>query len=293
MINKIILTLLIGLFSISAVAENSSCGKNYSLLIVEEVTGNILFNTRSEKIIYPASLVKVMTLYLTFESLEKNEININQKLSFSDRGEEISGINKVNTLRVKEGDKITVKQAIEAVIVKSFNEAAVTLAEAVSGNEWEFVRKMNSKARDLGMNFTSFRNSTGFYEEGQYTNTYDLARLAIAIKKDFPQYYHFFALKEFSYNGKTYKTHNNVLLEYKGVEGMKTGYINASGYNLISLAKRDDQRLLSILVGCDTSKGRDKFTKDLFDKAFEESKKKYSINVKLSDKFKYQEDDKY
>ncbi|MBM5782262.1 MAG: D-alanyl-D-alanine carboxypeptidase, partial [Pelagibacterales bacterium] len=216
---------------------------------------------------------------------------INQELSISDRGEEISAINKVNTLRVKQGDKITVKQAIEAVIVKSFNEAAVTLAEAVSGNEWEFVRKMNSKARDLGMNFTSFRNSTGCHEEGQYTNTYDLARLTIAIKKDFPQYYHFFALKEFSYNNKSYKTHNNILLEYKGAEGMKTGYTKASGYNLISLAKRNDEKLLSILVGCDTSKGRDKFAQDLFDKAFEESKKKYSTKVKLSNKFKYEEDE--
>lgn len=288
MIKKTVFIFLLSFLSVSAKSQEVECGKNYSSLVVEENSGNILFNTRSEKIIYPASLVKVMTLYLTFEALERKEITLDQELVFSDRGEEISKVNKINTLAVEEGDKITVRQAIQAVIVKSFNETAITLAEAVSGNEWEFVRKMNSKARDLGMDHTSFRNSTGLHEEGQYSNTYDLARLAMAIKKDFPEYYHLFSLKEFSYKGKTYKSHNNILFDYQGSEGMKTGFTNASGYNLISLAKRNNERLLSILIGCQTSKSRDKFAAELFDKGFVEAEKNYKIQVKLLKKFNYE-----
>ncbi len=113
-------------------------------------------------------------------------------------------LNKINTLKLKQGDKITVKQAIGAVIVKSFNEAAVTLAEGVAGDEWEFARKMNEKARELKMLNTSFRNASGLHEEGQYTTSYDLARLVKAIKQDFPEYYKLFSLKEFTYKNKKY-----------------------------------------------------------------------------------------
>lgn len=288
--NLALLTIMLFL-PVSAWAIDNSCNSDYSFLVLEEKTGNIILNNKSEKIAYPASLVKVMTLYLTFEAIENKKLSLEQELTFSELGEELSKVNKINTLNIKEGDKITVKQAIEAVIVKSFNEAAVTLSEAVSGSEWQFVRKMNLKAKELGMINTSFRNSSGLHEEGQYSNAYDLARLTIAIKQDFPQYYHFFALKEFSYKKHKFKTHNNILLNYKGAEGMKTGFTKASGYNLISLAKKDDDRLISILLGCESSKKRDKMTENLFDKAFEESVKKDRINVKLEKKFNYNIED--
>jgi len=251
-----------------AKAQIDACSDDYSSLVFEEKTGNILSETRSEKTSYPASLVKVMTLYLTFEAIEKNQLTSETQLTVSERGEEIGAVNKSNSLHLKKGDKITVRDAIRFVIVKSFNEAAVTLAEGVAGSEWNFVRKMNEKAAQLGMINTSFRNASGLHEEGQYTTSYDLGRLVVAINKDFPGYYQLFSLKEFKYRGTEYETHNHVLVDYKGAEGMKTGFTNASGFNLISSAKKHDTRVISILLGCSTYKKRDNLTKQLLDNAF-------------------------
>jgi len=276
-------------FSSSLFAAEEGCSDVYSSLVFEEKTGNILFETRSDQTSYPASLVKMMTLYLTFDALEKHKIRITDALTISERGEEIAKVNKSNSLHLKRGDKITVREAILAVIVKSFNEAAVTLSEGVAGNEWEFVRKMNEQAQKLGMINSSFRNASGLHEEGQYTTSYDLARLAIAIKRDFPKYYHLFAAKEFNYRGTKYETHNHVLVDYKGAEGMKTGFTNASGFNLISAAKKDDKRVISVLLGCSSYKKRDKLTKELLNNAFAklEKNKKSELEAKVAKGFSY------
>ncbi len=262
-------------------AAEEGCGKNYSAVLFEEKSGDILFQKRAEFYAYPASLVKMMTLYLTFEALEKHQLSAEQLITVSERGEEIAKVNKSNTMRLKLGGKISVRTAIQAVIVKSFNEAAVTLAEAVSGSEWEFARKMNEKAVTLGMSNSSFRNSSGLHEEGQYTTAFDLARLSKAIKKDFPQYYHLFSLKEFKYLDIKYETHNHVLTSYKGAEGMKTGFTNASGFNLISAAKKGEERVISILMGCASVARRDQFTKKLLDNAFEKLKQSHQGQILL------------
>ncbi len=255
-------------FSFFAQAFEKPCGKEYSLVSFVEKGDKVLLQKRADSIVYPASLVKVMTLYLTFEAIENHKISADSVLKVSARGEEISRVNKSNTLRLKEGDKITVRDAIRGVIVKSFNEAAVTLAEGVAGDEWNFVRLMNKKAAELGMVNSSFRNSSGLHEEGQYSTAYDLARLTKAIKHDFPEYYHLFALKEFTYKGTKYETHNHVLKEYEGAEGLKTGFTNASGFNLISAATKDGNRVISVLLGCETSSRRDVFTKEILNISF-------------------------
>lgn len=287
---KQISNFLVILFFVNAAyaSEEKGCSKNYSSLVLRE-NGDILFNTRAEKIVYPASLTKLMTLYLTFEALQKHKISPNQLLSISAYGEEISNVNKYNTLHLKQGNKITIKEAIQAVIVKSYNEAAVTLAEGVAGNEWKFVRKMNEKAEELGMISSSFANSTGLHGEGQYTTAYDMARLSLALKEDFPEYYHLFSLKQFTYNNILYKTHNHVLAEYKGAEGMKTGFTNAAGYNLISIARKGNERVISVLLSCESYKKRDDFTKRLFDKAFHRiaDDDGSKIRMKLKKKFSY------
>ena len=286
MFRKIILSLTIFAISFPCLASEIDCSKDYSSLVVEESTGAILYEKRSDKFSYPASLVKMMTLYLTFEALEHQKLTLNQTLKVSERGEEVAKVNNGNTMHLKQGDQITVKDAIAAVIVKSFNEAAVTLAEAVSGGEWEFVRKMNKKAQELGMNNTSFSNASGLHEEGQYTNSYDLARLALALKKNFPQYYKFFGQKTFTFRGQKYESHNHVLLEYKGAEGMKTGFTRASGFNLVSAAKKKDTRIISIVLGCSTAKSRDKLTKELLDICFKKAHDKSIKNslIKLNTK---------
>lgn len=274
-------------------ASQDDCSDSYSSLVFDEKTGVILSETRPDKSAYPASLVKVMTLYLTFEAIEKGKLSANQSLTVSAYGAEIAAVNKVNSLKLKEGDKITVREAIQAVIVKSFNEAAVTLSEAVAGDEWEFVRLMNQKAEKLGMNDSSFRNASGLHAEGQYTTSYDLARLVMALKRDFPGYYHLFSLKEFSYRGEKYKTHNHVLLNYKGAQGLKTGFTNASGFNLISVAQKKDIYVVSILTGCSTYQKRDNLTKKLLDDGFlkvDHRKSNAKIAMKLGDNFIYKDE---
>ena len=269
--------------------QEQGCSDVYSYLIFDAKTGNILSENRSEKLAYPASLVKLMTVYLTFEAIESGKIKPTDVVEISGRGEEISKVNKITTLHLKEGDKITIRQAIRGTIVKSFNEAAVTLAEAVAGNEWEFTRLMNKKAFELGMFNTSFRNSTGLHEEGQYTTSYDLARLVIALRRDFPGYYPLFRMKEFEFAGKKYETHNHVLLDYDGAEGMKTGFTSASGFNLISTAKKSNRRIVSVLLSCSTSSDRDDFTKELLDKSFANLRDKNNAKIrnKILDKFNY------
>jgi D-alanyl-D-alanine carboxypeptidase len=293
----------------------AGCGNVYSQLVFDAKTQNILSETRSDKIAYPASLTKLMTLYLTFEALKAGKIKLDDEIIVSQRGEEISAINRNTTLHLKEGDKITVEQAIKGSIVKSFNEASVSLAERVAGDEWQFVRMMNDKAFALGMFNTSFRNSTGFHEDGQYTTAYDLARLTIALRRDFPRYYPLFALRTFEYKGRKFQTHNHVLLEYKGAEGMKTGYTKAAGFNLISSAvkkpfekkstkksrKKDmhitnnresqelEERVISIVMGCPSVKSRDNFTKKLLDSGFDNIKSfgKNALVSKVNSGFNY------
>ena len=140
------------------------CGTNYSALVFEEKTGNIFFEKHPDKIIYPASLTKLMTIYLSFEAIEKDKLKLEDQLFVSDRAISISKVNKNNTVHLKEEDKVSVKQAIIGSIVKSYNELTVLLAERISGSEWDFVRKMNIKARELKMYSTNFRNSSGLHD---------------------------------------------------------------------------------------------------------------------------------
>jgi len=280
---------LIFILTKTAFAQDlQGCSDVYSYLLFDEKTGQVISETRSDKVSYPASLVKLMTLYLTFEAIEKGKLKPDQILHISARGDEISKVNKINRLAIKEGDEITVREAIRAVIVKSFNEAAITLAEAVAGNEWDFVRQMNEKARELGMDNTSFRNASGLHEEGQYTTSYDLARLVISMRKKFPGYYHLFALKDFSYHGTKYETHNHVLVDYKGAEGLKTGFTNAAGFNLVSAANKNEQRIISVLLGCASAEKRDKFTKNLLDEGFVDLEDPHhKLGVKITKGFNY------
>ncbi len=244
------------------------CGKDYSALVFNLETGNILFESQADKIIYPASLTKLMTLYLTFEALKEKKLNLKDNLFASSRAVSISKVNKINTLNLAEGDKISVEQAIKGLIVKSFNELTVMLAEKITGSEWRFAHYMNLKAKDLKMSFTNFRNASGLHNRGQFTTNEDLAKLVLAIKKNFPEYYHLFSLKEFTYKDRKYLTHNNILLEYKGADGMKTGFTNAAGFNLIASAQQGKKRIILILTSCESAEKRDDFTEQLLDLAF-------------------------
>lgn len=243
------------------------CSDNYAYLVLDDNEA-ILSENRAQMVKYPASLTKLMTVYLAFDALKHHKLSPDQKLIASDRAEYVSSLNKVNTLNLKIGDELTVDQAIKGSIIKSFNETTVMLAEAIAGSEWDFSKMMNKKARDLGMYYSNFRNASGLHDDGHYTTSYDLARLVLALKHDFPEYYHYFSMKEMSLNSVKYVNHNHILFNYPGAEGMKTGFTNKAGYNLIAAARKNNHRVISILMSCVSTAKRDDFTAQLLDNGF-------------------------
>jgi D-alanyl-D-alanine carboxypeptidase len=173
---------------------------------------------------------------------------------------------------LKKGRRLSVKDAIESMVVRSANDSAMVLAEALGGSEWNFALMMTKKARELGMSSTVFRNPHGLPDNKQYTTAYDMARLAIALKRDFPEYYHFFGKQRFAYGGVTYTSHNRVLGQYQGADGLKTGYIRASGFNLATSVQRGDHRLVAVLLGGGSASERDRDMMDMLDGTFADLK---------------------
>ena len=261
-------------FTKSENREISQCNDSHALLVFSEEDNSNIHEKEADKKIYPASLVKLMTAYLTFDAIEKKELSLDQLLTVSPRGNFTSYINKITTLHLKIGDNITVKDALYGMIIKSFNGAAVTLAETIAGNEWKFAQMINDKAHQIGMYNTNFRNASGLHDPNQYTTAYDLKKLVISIKNKFPKYYKIFAMKEIELLDQKFTSHNNVLLTYPGAEGMKTGFTSLAGFNLISAAHKNNNRIFSILLSCESSDIRNKATKDLLDNAFAKLEKR-------------------
>ncbi len=274
-----ILTFLV-LFSGAAFAEEAAvkeskeevvkeCQSNYSAIVIDDKNNRIIYEHEADKIIYPASLTKVMTLYVAFEEIKKGRLKLGDRLRASGYAQDISAINKITTLKLKEGDEITVKDAMRGAAIKSFNEATVMLAERISGSEWEFAKLMNKKAKELGMKYTNFRNASGLHEPGQFTTVYDLARLMMSIRKDFPQKCKYFSEKSFVCDDRKFVTHNFFLRDYEGATGFKTGYTSIAGYNLMATAERDGKSLTAIIAACDRSETRNAYMAKIFDEAFE------------------------
>jgi D-alanyl-D-alanine carboxypeptidase len=166
-----------------------------------------------------------------------------------------------------------VRSAIRALVTKSANDVAVTVAEAIGGTEYKFALKMTDKARSLGMKQTTFRNASGLHHPNQVTTAQDMATLAIAMRRDFPAYYHLFSTKAFSYGGRSYKNHNKLLTRYDGTDGIKTGYINASGFNLVATVERNGRRLIGIVFGGRTGSRRDNHMIKLLNTGFSKASK--------------------
>jgi D-alanyl-D-alanine carboxypeptidase (penicillin-binding protein 5/6) len=242
--------------------------QNESYLVVDMNNYKVLYSENSQKKIYPASLTKMMTLYILFEEISKKRISFNSKFVAS-RSAELSRPSK---LFLKNKDEISVISCIRALIIKSANDVAVTVAENIAGSEARFAYIMNKKAYELGMYDTYFKNASGWHHASQKTTALDLAKLALAIKRDFPQYYHFFKETEFYHKGKLINGHNKVTKFYKGAEGFKTGYTNAAGFNLVSAASRDNKSLLGIVTGQRSANIRDKKMISLLNAHFEKNK---------------------
>ena len=240
----------------------------YAAIVIEESSGRVLFARNADKSRYPASLTKVMTLYLLFEELESGRMSMQTKMPVS----RVAASRSPSKLYLKPGQSITVKEAIYALITKSANDVATVVGEALSGNEREFGKRMTRKARALGMTRTTFRNASGLPHSKQRTTARDMARLAIAIRRDFPQYFGFFKTKSFRWRGKRFGNHNKLLSNYSGTDGIKTGYIDASGFNLVATVERGGVRLIGVVFGGRTGKTRDAHMVEILNKSFKRVK---------------------
>lgn len=255
-----LLALLIAVVALAATPGPATAGA----IVVNAQTGEILYADDADRGHYPASLTKMMTLYMTFDALAVRTLSLTQALPVSAAAAR-QVPSKVGLLP---GETITVEDAILALVTKSANDAAVVLAEALAGTESNFAVGMTMRARDLGLHRTTFRNASGLHDRYQHTTPRDMANLAIALIRDFPQYYGYFATTTFTYQGTTSTNHNNLLGRYAGTDGLKTGYVRAAGFNLAASVVRDQTRLVGVVLGGDTATGRDKTMADLFDTAF-------------------------
>lgn len=259
------LAVLILALVLAAIAlEPASAKPRFSALAVDARTGKILFSSDADGLRHPASLTKVMTLYLLFEDLESGKIKLDTGLRVSRRA---SGM-APSKLGLKPGTSIAVEDAIKALITKSANDVAAVIAENLGGSEAEFAQRMTRTARRLGMSKTVFRNASGLPNPQQVTTARDMATLGLRIQRDFPQYYPYFRISQFSYRGRVYKTHNKLIGRYDGTDGIKTGYIAASGFNLTSSVRRGAKRVVGVVIGAKSGSSRNAYMMKMLDKAF-------------------------
>lgn len=258
-----LLQLAVALFTaaviLSATAAPVSANPKYAGIVVDAKTGKVLYEDHANAPRYPASLTKMMTLYLMFEALESGRISKNSPITFSRN----AAAEPPTKLGVPAGKSITVEQAILALVTKSANDVATAVAETLGGSEANFARMMTAKARQLGMTSTTFRNAHGLPNSQQKTTARDMARLGIALRDHFPQYYDYFSTRSFTYAGRKMGNHNNLLGRVKGVDGIKTGYIRASGFNLVSSVATGGRSIVAVVMGGKTARTRDAHMADL------------------------------
>lgn len=233
-------------------------------IVVDAATGEVLFASNANTMTYPASLTKMMTLYLLFEAMQDGRVKLTDTITFS----KYAAGRAATNLNVRSGDRITVETAILALVVRSANDVATAVAEHLGGTESGFAKLMTNKARMLGMPRTTFRNANGLPDSKQRTTARDMATLSVALIRDFPQYYGYFKRTSFKYRGVRYSGHNRLLKSFKGYDGIKTGYIRASGFNLASSAERDGRRLVVVVLGGKSPSVRDRKVAELLTKGF-------------------------
>lgn len=255
-----------------------------SSIMVDAQSGNVLYEDNADKLRYPASLTKLMTLYLTFSALEKGTLKLDDNLKISHTAANRSP----SRLGLTPGKTIDVKTAIVATIVKSANDCATVLGESLAKDEKSFAILMTETAKKLGMKNTTFKNASGLQNSQQKTTARDMAILATALYHHFPQYYSWFSIQNFEYDGKKYTTHNFLLKDFEGADGMKTGYTAAAGFNIVTSAKRDNHRVIAVTMGHDQQDQRDKKVALMMDKGLNAASTLKTVDTKkLSSEINY------
>jgi D-alanyl-D-alanine carboxypeptidase len=236
----------------AASASQVQAAASYAAMVVDGHTGKILYSRQGDALRFPASLTKIMTLYVLFEYMEAGKLHAGSRLKVS----RYAARQAPSKLGLKPGTTIRVSDAIKALVTKSANDVAVTVAENISGSEARFAKLMTAKARKIGMRRTVFKNASGLPNKDQVTTARDMITLANRLMFDHPEKYKNFSRKYFKYKGKKYRNHNRLLFDYKGTDGIKTGYTRASGFNLLANVRRGNKHLIAVVFGGKTSKKR-------------------------------------
>ena len=235
-----------------------------AVLVADMDSGRILYDEHGGDLNYPASLTKLMTLYITFDALEHGRLRLDQNLIVSKTAAAASPVK----IGLPAGSKITVENAIKAVVVYSANDMAVVLSENLKGDEGDFASIMTKRARDIGLKDTNFSNASGLSEDDHISTAKDMTMLAIALKKHYPEHWHYFSLPYFTYGGKSYRNGNALLGAYPGCDGMKTGFTNKSGYSVIATAEHGGRHLVATVLGANGKSDRSAIARALLDYGF-------------------------
>lgn len=249
----------VGAVAILAVPHQAQANSRYAGFVIDANNGHVLYEDQADEYRYPASLTKMMTLYLTFDALSKKRISLHDKMPVS----KYAAGRPPTKIGVPAGGTLEVEEAIYSLVTKSANDASVTLAEYLAGSESDFAAMMTRTAHKLGMTRTTYKNANGLPDSGQRTTARDQAKLGLALREHFPQYYKYFSTRSYSFRGRHLGNHNRVLGRMDGVDGIKTGYINASGFNLVTSIKRDGKSLVAVVMGGRSGRSRDNHMVDL------------------------------
>ena len=237
--------------------------QKYAAIVVDARTGKQIFEVNSTAPRYPASLTKMMTLYLLFEALDTGRLSKETQIPVSAHAAK----QPPTKLRFKPGETIDVDSAIRALTVKSANDVAVAVAEYLGGSEDQFAAMMTAKAGQIGMRNTVFRNASGLPDGGQHTTARDMAVLGMALRRRFPQYYYYFSATDFMFRGRLVRGHNDMLGRIPGVDGIKTGYIRASGFNIVTSYSLDGRQIVVVVMGADSARQRNDHAEALLRRA--------------------------
>lgn len=253
MLKKIMLAFFMTAIIANPLVANAFELKAEAYVVGDPETGRILLDHNGATVLHPASLTKLMTLYLVFEALERGELGLDSEVLVSNKAWKMGG----SKMFIEVGKMVKIDDLIKGIAVSSGNDACVAVAERLGGTEEAFGAMMTAKAHELGMKDTNFLNASGWPMEGHVTTADDLFLLASAIVRDFPQYYHYFSIRNFTYSGISQPNRNGLLRRNVGVDGLKTGHTEESGYHLIASAERDGQRFVAVVMGTESMKARE------------------------------------
>jgi D-alanyl-D-alanine carboxypeptidase len=262
-------------------SDNSAYANGkYAGIVIDAKTGKTLYSYKADAIRYPASLTKMMTMYMMFEAFAERKMTKKTRIRMSS----YAASKPPSKLYIKAGRSIAAEHAVYALATKSANDVAAAVAEHLGGTEGNFARMMTRKARQLGMKNTTFKNASGLTSRGQVTTARDMARLGVALREHFPQYYKYFQTRNFKYAGKRYRNHNRLLGRIKGVDGIKTGYTRASGYNLVSSVQSGRRSIVAVVLGGRSGKSRNAQMSNLIKKYLPKASRGYKRQIVASRK---------